>query len=52
MRPMKTTLKVKLAPSPEQHAKLLATMEQVNRACDFIAGVAFENHLASKFKLQ
>lgn len=49
---MKTTLKIKLAPSPEQHRALLATIERVNEACDAIAGVAFDNQLASKFKLQ
>lgn len=49
---MKTTLKIKLAPSPEQHELLVATMERFNAACDFIAKVAFENRLASKFKLQ
>jgi putative transposase len=49
---MKTALKIKLAPSPEQHACVLATMERFNAACDFIAGVAFDTHIASKFKLQ
>ena len=49
---VKTTLKIKLLPSPEQHAALLATMERFNAACDFIAEVAFQNQLASKFRLQ
>jgi len=49
---VKTTLKIKLAPSSEQHAALLRTMERFNAACDSIAQVAFEHRLASKFKLQ
>jgi IS605 OrfB family transposase len=50
--PVKLTLKVKLSPSPEQYTALLSTMERFNAACDFIAEVAFDNRLASKFKLQ
>jgi IS605 OrfB family transposase len=49
---VKTTLKIKLAPSSEQHAALVETMERFNAACDVIAQVAFEHHLCSKFKLQ
>jgi putative transposase len=49
---MKTTLRIKLAPTPAQHQSLLRTMKQFNAACDFIAKVAFQQQLASKFKLQ
>ncbi|HBY95214.1 MAG: transposase [Ardenticatenaceae bacterium] len=49
---MNTTLMVKLAPTTEQHALLLATMERFNEACNWIADVAFEHHTASKYKLQ
>lgn len=49
---MNTTLMVKLAPTPEQHALLLATMERFNEACNWIAEVAFEHHTAGKYKLQ
>ena len=34
---MKQTLAVKLAPSPDQTASLMATMERFNAACDAIA---------------
>ena len=49
---MKLTLPVKLAPSPEQHAALVATMERFNAACDHLAGVAFRARCANKVKLQ
>jgi putative transposase len=49
---MKTTLQLKLLPSPEQHAALLETMHAFNAACTWIAGLAYEQRLASKFKLQ
>jgi putative transposase len=49
---MKQTIVVKLAPSADQHAALLATMERFNGACDAIAGVAFERRLANKIALQ
>ena len=49
---MKQVLVVKLAPTPEQHAALLRTLETFNAACNDIAGVAFEHRTASKFELQ
>jgi putative transposase len=49
---MKQTVLVKLAPTPEQHAALLRTLEAFNAACNAIAGVAFAEHSASKFDLQ
>lgn len=49
---MKLTLPVKLAPSAEQHAALLATMERFNQACDAIALVAFREGCANKIDLQ
>src|SRR6266849_2330192 len=49
---MRLTLAVKLAPSPEQHAALTATLERFNAACNAIAEVAFREHLANKIALQ
>src|SRR5258708_36119148 len=49
---MKLTLAFKLAPSPEQHAALVATLERFNAACNAIAAVAFREHLANKIALQ
>lgn len=49
---MKTTLQVKLLPSPEQHAALLATMHAFNAACTWIAEYAYAQRCASKFQLQ
>ncbi len=43
---------LKLAPSPEQQTALLETLHAFNDACNMIAGVAYENRLANKFKLQ
>jgi putative transposase len=49
---MKQTLLVKLAPTPEQHAKLLQTLERFNAACNAIAAVAFAEKCAGKLDLQ
>jgi predicted transposase len=49
---VKQTLPVKLAPTPAQHAALLATMERFNLACDWIAGEAFRDRCANKIELQ
>ena len=49
---MKLKLPVKLAPSPEQHAALLATMERFNSACEALAAVAFRERCANKIVLQ
>src|SRR5215472_12200284 len=49
---MKQTLLVKLAPMPDQHAALLRTLETFNAACNAIADVAYEHHMANKIELQ
>ena len=49
---MKQTLLVKLAPTPEQHAALLRTLEAFNAACNAIAVVAFAERCANKIDLQ
>jgi putative transposase len=49
---MKQTLLVKLAPTPEQHAALLRTLEAFNAACNAVAVVAFRERMASKIDLQ
>jgi putative transposase len=49
---MKQVLVVKLAPTPEQQAALLRTLETFNAACNEIAGVAFAERMANKIELQ
>ena len=49
---MQQTLAVKLAPTPEQHAALVVTLERFNAACNAIGQVAFRARLANKFALQ
>ncbi len=49
---MKQTLLVKLAPTPEQSAALLRTLETFNAACNEIASVAFEQRSVNKIELQ
>jgi putative transposase len=49
---MKQTLLVKLAPTPDQHAALLRTLEAFNAACNVIAAVAFAERCANKIELQ
>jgi putative transposase len=49
---MKLTMQVKLLPTPEQSASLLATMEQFNAACNVLAVVAFGKQCANKIELQ
>jgi IS605 OrfB family transposase len=49
---MKQTLLVKLAPSPDDHDALLRTLEAFNAACNAIAEVAYEHHVANKLRLQ
>ncbi len=49
---MKQTLLVKLAPTPDQHAALLRTLETFNAACNAIAAVAFVEQCANKIALQ
>jgi len=45
------TLKVKLLPSPEQHALLLATMHRFNEACNFASKAAWENKAFGQVRL-
>ena len=49
---VRLTLPVKLAPTPEQHASLLATMERFNASCDWMGGVAFRERCANRVALQ
>ena len=49
---MKLTMQVRLQPTTEQVARLLATMERFNAACDAIAEVAFRERCANKVRLQ
>lgn len=49
---MKQTLAVKLAPTPDQHAALLATMERVNACCDWLGAIAHRERIANKVVLQ
>ena len=49
---MKLIATVKLLPTPEQAAALMATIERVNEACDWLAERAFELRSANKYKLQ
>ncbi|MBW7959804.1 MAG: helix-turn-helix domain-containing protein [Candidatus Promineofilum sp.] len=39
---MKLTAKIKLQPTPEQHAVLLQTLETANAACNDISQQAWE----------
>lgn len=45
-------MQVKLLPSPEQSASLLATMERFNAACGALAAIAFAHRCANKVELQ
>jgi IS605 OrfB family transposase len=49
---MKQTMLVKLASTPEDHGALLRTIETFNAACNAIAAVAYEHHIANKLRLQ
>ncbi|WIG59026.1 MAG: Mobile element protein [Ktedonobacterales bacterium] len=49
---MKQTLLVKLAPTADQHAALLRTLEAFNAACNAIAATAFSEQCANKVELQ
>ena len=46
------TIALKLEPSLEQYRALLETMEAFNRACQYVADVAYERRLANKIALQ
>jgi putative transposase len=49
---MKLTMQLKLLPTIEQSASLLATMERFNAACDALAAIAFASNCANKVELQ
>ena len=49
---MKTTLQVKLLPTPAQYAMLKATMHAFNAACTWIAAQAYAQRCVSTFHLQ
>jgi IS605 OrfB family transposase len=49
---MHLTMQVRLLPSAEQSASLLATVERFNAACDALACVAFASQCANKVELQ
>jgi putative transposase len=49
---MKLIARIKLLPSPEDAARLEATMERFNAAADFVAGIAFGHHTANVFDLR
>ena len=49
---MKLTAKVKLQPTPEQAQLLRQTLEQVNRACDYVSAEAWKSRTFGKFNLQ
>jgi len=49
---MKLTAKVKLQPTPEQTQLLRETLEQVNRACNYVSGEAWKSGTFGKFSLQ
>jgi putative transposase len=46
---MKLTAKVKLQPTPAQHASLLQTLERANAACDEISDVAWAHRTFNQF---
>ena len=48
---MKTTLQIKLLPSPEQHAALADTMRVFNAACSWIAERARDEGVTGKFPI-
>jgi putative transposase len=49
---VKQVIALKLEPSPDQHAALLATMEAFNAGAQYAADVAYEKRLANKIALQ
>lgn len=48
---MKLTINLKLQPSPEQHAALLATLERANAACNAASALAWEHQTFGQFAL-
>ncbi len=49
---MKQVIIIKLQPSAEQHKALLDTLLAFNRACQYVADVAYEKRTANKIALQ
>jgi predicted transposase len=49
---VKQVIVLKLEPSPEQRRALLETFEAFNRACQYVADVAYEQRCANKITLQ
>ena len=49
---MKQTMLLKLVPTPEQAAALLATLHAVNAACTYAGQVAFQTKTSNTFELQ
>lgn len=48
---MKLIARVKLQPTPEQHALLLQTLETANAACNYVSDVAWQERVFGQFKL-
>lgn len=48
---MKLIARVKLQPTPEQHALLLQTLEAVNAACNYVSDVAWQDKVFGQFNL-
>ena len=49
---MKLIAQVKLTPTPEQHAALLATLAEANAACDTISAAAWQRNEFRRLPLQ
>ncbi|KAB8145729.1 IS200/IS605 family element transposase accessory protein TnpB [Chloroflexia bacterium SDU3-3] len=49
---MKLIAQIRLNPSPEQHAALLATLTEANAACDAISSIAWQEHEFRRIPLQ
>ena len=48
---MKLTAKVKLQPTQEQCASLIATLKVANEACNYISDIAWSNKTFGQFKI-
>jgi len=48
---MKLIARVKLEPTPEQHALILQTLEAANAACDFVGELAWRERVFGQFAL-
>lgn len=49
---MRLTVKIKLAPSPAEHAALEGTLNLCNEQANLVSGKAFEQKITSKYRLQ